>query len=146
MKNLSGTHLKHWLVATALMSIVACAAIVQNKNEGVTFAEKYVIFRPKAKISTADCENINQILKKYDTSLYKIQAYKSGKLIKSRGQLDENHIQNGIVSEVTNEAKSIAFTGCALMAGDSSTKQPIPTQRKEMLKSLKVILEKYNKR
>ena len=131
--------------------IVACAAIVQNKNGGVTFAEDYVIFRPPAKISAADCDNINRILKQYDTSLYKIQAYESGKLIKSRGQLNEADIQNGIVSEVTNEAKSLAFTGCAIMAGGrqgggSSTKQPVmPNQREKMLKRLKRILEKYNK-
>lgn len=113
MKNLSGTS-KYALVAVALVLIVGCKEI--NVTSGPTKPTCAQI-RPGWETSKKSCAEINQILAKYDQSLYRIQRFRKGKLVGERGTLNPSYIPDGTIGEVAKEAKDLKLTGCAIQAG-----------------------------
>jgi hypothetical protein len=130
----------------AVVFIVACATYAKSKS-GVEMGQYYAIIYPDAKLPDVNCDAVNRVLKKYDKSLYKIQTYKDGKLIKARGQLAEKYMRAGLVAEVTQKAQTTNFTGCAIQAGSrSTTLQTMVPQMDEMVNKLRPTLEKYNKK
>lgn len=109
-------------VLTAIVLIVfalLCATYAKNRS-GVELRKDYAIIYPRAHWGGNNCDELNQILQKYDKSLYKIQTYDKGKLVKAEGDLDESVIRHGLISEVTKEAEQMKFTGCAIQAGKMS--------------------------
>src|SRR5260370_2200380 len=99
--------------------IVACAAYAKSKS-GVEVRENYAIIYPQAQWSGNNCDELNRVLSKYNKSLYTIQTYREGKLVKTQGKLDESLMRRGLVSEVTRTAREMKFTGCAIEAGRSN--------------------------
>jgi hypothetical protein len=97
------------------------------------------------------------VLKKFDKSLYKIQEYKKGKLVRTHGTLSDDALREGFALEVAKEATATKLTGCALQAGlgnssthpkslGNSTTNPKACERsEELVERLKPILSKYNK-
>jgi hypothetical protein len=165
MRPLSAT-VKNLLVAATLIAVGGCCTLIKSMCN-VEFGKQYAAILPEAAVSESDCDALNQILKKRDKALYKIQTYQNGKLIKTRGALDERFIREGLVSEVATKAKTTGFTGCALQAGvveeavwkSSSTTKPPPqgfgrssTTKKlvdaaeDLVKEVRPILEKYNRK
>src|SRR4029077_17372918 len=99
MKNLSGT-VKYALVAVALFTIVGC-----NK--------KCAEVRPGWETSEKGCANIDQILAKYDKSLYRFQKFEKGEFLSEEGTLSPADMPAGTIEQVAKEAKDYKLTGCA---------------------------------
>ena len=103
MKNLSGT-IKYALVAVALFTIVGCE-------------KKYAEVKPGSEVSEKGCANIDQILAKYDKSLYRFHKFENGEFKSEEGTLSPADMPPGTISQVAEEAKNVKLTGCALQAG-----------------------------
>jgi hypothetical protein len=155
--------------------VVVCTAYAKSKS-GVEMGENYAIIYPQAQWSGNNCDELNRVLSKYDKSLYKIQTYKEGKLVKTQGKLEESVMRRGLVSEVTRTAQEMKFTGCAIEAGrsnlptramtkkargeeepspspspsaspgGSTTLQTLIPKIAEMAKKVQPVVDKYNKR
>jgi len=145
MKKLSGTY-KSILLPVLVVALFACAGLNGAKSGGIVYGKEYIVIRPAAQLSEDACDDIKGILPNYDKHLYRIQTYKTGKLKSEKGSLALNNIQGGLGSDVSKEAKSMGFTGCAVAFGDSTTFQNLMPAREDLLRKLKHILEKYNKK
>lgn len=152
--------LKYPLIAVTLVAIAACVTLTKKKV-GVEFGKSYVIVRPEAKVPLNELKALNATLKKYDKSLYKIQSFQNGRLIRTYGAMDEKFMRAGLSVEVAKQAALTDFTGCSLVAGTSSTRpgpsgptRPPPPpvkpvlewneQPEEMVKQLAPTLERFN--
>jgi hypothetical protein len=111
MKNLSGT-ISYVLAAVALFTIVGC-----KKN--------YAEVRPGWETSEKGCVNIDQILGKYDKSLYRFQKFENGEFVSESGTLSPDDMPPGRIDLVANEAKDHKLTGCAIQAGRCPKSSPL---------------------
>lgn len=99
MKRPSGT-VRFFLLAGITALALAVPAVAQDKGT-VTMEEKGIILHPGTKLSQADAKALNDVLKKYDKSLYRIDVYnKNGQKKKSLGQLSDVCLDSAVVSEV----------------------------------------------
>ena len=103
MKNLSGT-IKYAAVAVALFTIVGCE-------------KKYAEVKPGSEVSEKGCANIDQILAKYDKSLYRFHKFENGEFVSEEGTLSPADMPPGTINQVAEGAKNVKLTGCALQAG-----------------------------
>jgi hypothetical protein len=158
MKTLSGTLKYAFVPAVVLVFIVACAALVHT-NRGRVTIEKEGILLTGAKISDGDAHEINDILRKFDKSLYKIDVYKNGKLEERRGALRDVFVDKATASEAAKNATQPGFTRWTLQCGyDRSTIQSppptiratIPTKKnaesEDLVRRLTPIFQKYSQR
>jgi hypothetical protein len=126
MKSLSAT-VKFVVGAIGVaLFVVAYAAYAKSKSS-VEVGDNYAIIYPQAQWSGNNCDELSRVLSKYNKSLYKIQTYKDGKLVKTQGKLDESVMRRGLVSEVARRAEEMKFTGCAIEAGQSNL--PVPATK-----------------
>ena len=161
-----------WTVAAGM----AAPALAQKERSGVTMDEAHIVVHPITKISTEDTRAINNILEKYDKSLYKLAAYKDGKLKKTQGTLSDVNLDQAIASElpaaqakgesnktmqftnpqrhpgnITNPQKTAAVTNPQRSPGAPTNPQRHPSAAdekaaKELLERLKPILQKYSRK
>jgi hypothetical protein len=135
--------------------ILAVPAFAQQKGEQVTITESRVEIRPGTKISESDQKALNEVLKKYDKSLYKIETLKDGKVTgQAQGKLEDKHIDVTLAAEV-KQAKAAGASVQMEQVVDHPTSQPTvktvkiaveETKSKELIQALKPILEKYSKK
>jgi hypothetical protein len=169
MKNLPRT--LACLVLTAAIFLAAKVLVLaETKDDGndykhVMIAEEGVIIPLKAKVSKDDCTKMNQILQKYDKSLYKIEMYVKGESKHSRGTLSELCLDKRVYAQLTKDAQNSGLSDCTMQIGIKigpesgikigpesgikigPEKCPIDhAKAKELVKKLKPILEKYTKR
>ena len=113
MKNLSGT-IKYALVAVALLAIVGCK-------------KKYAEVRPGSEVSEKGCADIDQILAKYDKSLYRFHKFENGEFVSGseEGTLSPADMPPGTINQVAEQAKNVKLTGCALQAGRCPKSSPL---------------------
>jgi hypothetical protein len=137
--------------AFGIVAIVTTPVLGQEKNGTVTFEPYGIVMHPGTKISKSDEVKLNEILKKYDDRLYRIETYQNGKLIKKQGRLKEKelndvYITQEIVSEVAN-AKAAGLSVKTMCASSSDRKAPLRhlEKEKELIQELKPILQKYTK-
>jgi radical SAM superfamily enzyme YgiQ (UPF0313 family) len=137
--------------AFGIVTIVTMPVLGQEKNGTVTFEPYGIIMHPGTKISKPDEEKLNEILKKYDDRLYRIETYENGKLIKTQGrlkekELDDVYITQEIVSEVAN-AKAAGLSDSTVLFNSSDKQAPLRhiEKEKELIQELKPILQKYTK-
>jgi len=146
MKSLPRTW-KYFLGAVAIVSIVACATIMPGR-------ETHIAIRPEMNVKNKECDEINAVLAKFDKTLYKIQTYKAGNLVRTRGELPEKYTEPGLTAKITEELKANKFTGCTVQGGvfSGSSTRPSPTpapppravaESKELIERLRPILDKY---
>ena len=159
-----------WAVAAGM----AVPALAQKERSGVTMDEAHIVVHPITKISMEDTREINNILEKYDKSLYKLAAYKDGKLKKTQGTLSDVNLDQAIASEllaaqakgesnktmqftnpqrgnITNPQKAAAVTNPQRSPGAPTNPQrnSSPADEKaakELLERLKPILQKYSRK
>jgi hypothetical protein len=136
MKTLSGT-IKYALVTVALFTIVGC------KKKCAEVAE----VRPGYETSEKGCANIDQILAKYDKSLYRFQKFENGEFRSEEGTLSPEDMPPGTIDSVTKEAKVHKLTGCAIQAGrcvethGSSSTAPMAVKKMTDLWKLEQVLK-----
>jgi hypothetical protein len=69
---------------------------------------------PGTQISKADQDAMNQILNKYDKSLYRIETYENGKLKKTQGKLTDVVTDKQLASQIAANVKRTGFTQYAV--------------------------------
>jgi hypothetical protein len=112
MKNLSPT-IKYVALTTVLVASIIILSCVGQKTQSssrskVTIQENGILIRPGTKLSESDDKAMNDILKNYDKSLYKIQTYEKGQLKRTQGSLRNVFIDKATASAA---AKAMAETG-----------------------------------
>lgn len=95
-------HVGRLVVTISSALILALPALGQEKTGKVTIGEDHIVVHPFTKISGGDMKAINDVLKKYDKSFYKLDTYQNGKLQKTVGQLSDIYIDQAIKSELAN--------------------------------------------
>jgi hypothetical protein len=89
-----------FVLTASTICILTVPAFAEEKSGAVTIEEKGIILHPGTKISQSDAKALNEVLKKYDKSLYKIDIYRNGEKKKSRGQLSDVCLDRTVVAEV----------------------------------------------
>lgn len=115
MKTLPGA-LKYLAAAVALLcGIIAfsCAYLQKGSAKKIAVKEHGIEIHPAAEVSQSDQNAMNNILRHYHKSLYKIQTYKNGKLESSRGGLSNVFIDKTLTSEIAQKAEA-GFSYCVM--------------------------------
>lgn len=120
--------------AVAILCILAAPAFAQSTTgvdtrtrptQEVTIEKDGILIHPGAKISKSDQNALNDILTKYNKSLYKIETYKNGKLKKTQGQLSDVYIDKTIASEAA-DAKATGVSDRTLQIITPANPQQAP--------------------
>jgi hypothetical protein len=146
----SSAPLKCALVALGIVLTITLVGFAAESKGYVTFQENAVLI-PGTDISPADQKDLNNILKKYDKSLYKIETYEKGRLVKTQGSLSDVILKDTKASQFTTSAKKHAITGWSLQIGlDVNQHMPTPPARsngsgssEELVARVTKILSKY---
>jgi len=134
--------------------ILAVPAFAQQKGKQVTITDSRIEIRPGTKISESDQKALNEVLKKYDKSLYKIETLKDGKVTGAQGKLEDKHVDVTLAAEV-KQGKAAGASVQTEQVVDHPTREPTvktvkiaveETKSKELIQALKPILEKYSKK
>jgi hypothetical protein len=96
----------------------------------VEIKDNYILIHPGAKLSKADAAALNSVLKKYDKSLYKIEVYQKGKVVKTVGSLSDMRIDQKTAADLT-EAKTKGLSERAIQliapSGPQAPTGPVPS-------------------
>jgi hypothetical protein len=106
MKRRSGTAVGLCVLAAGALLSLAAASVKQEKSGKVEIKEDVILIHPGTKISKTDAIALNGVLRKYDKSLYKIEAYRNGKSKKKLGELNDMLIDRIIASELASAKES----------------------------------------
>src|SRR6202040_4384346 len=93
------------LASFTCLTATGLAAEEKSGQAGKTeIKDDFIVVHPGTKLSKADAVALNDVLKHYDKSLYKIEIYKNGKVTKTMGTLNDMYIDQKTVADF-NEAK-----------------------------------------
>ena len=97
---------RFFMLAGGIALVLPVASFAQEKGGKVTIEENAIILHPGTQLSKTDAQALNEALKKYDKSLYKIDIYKNGQKKKSLGQLSDVCLDRTVVAEVAQTTGS----------------------------------------
>jgi hypothetical protein len=97
--------LTYVVLGVIIALIVVACAITQKHGPGVSVHETYVEIYPGTKISSADQKALDAVLENFDKSMYKIKTYDGGKLVKTRGSLEDARIDQTLVADAINASQ-----------------------------------------
>jgi hypothetical protein len=124
MKRLPGLWARHWrsiaLVGIATILLTQLPALMNAAKPGrkatatqatatqatVTIEDNMILLHPGTKLTKPDRQELNQILRTYNKSLFKVETYKDGKVTRTQGQLSEALIDKTIAAEATQAKAS----------------------------------------
>src|SRR5882724_7641472 len=106
MKRRSGTAVGLCVLAAGGLLSLAVASVKQEKSGKIEIKEDVILIHPGSKISKSDTTALNEVLRKYDKSLYKIETYRNGKSKKKLGELSDMLIDQAVASEVASAKES----------------------------------------
>lgn len=141
--------------AFGTVMVLAIPAFAGEKNQNVTIEKHGIVIHPGTKISGSDEKALNDVLGKYDKSLYRVETYKKGKLTKTVGELQDMYIDKKTASEVANaKAAGTSDSTVTFVSGPiQRTQKPPPRgvragkkEADELIAQLKPILAKYSKK
>jgi hypothetical protein len=137
MKNRLGTRLL--VILTSLTTIIfAAAGFAEEKAGKVEIKDKFILVHPGTKLSKADAKALNDVLKKYNKSLSKIETYKDGKVTRTQGTLSDMYLDQTTVAELA-QAKSSGQSERAIQliapAGPQMRSSPMPAGPQKMSSS-----------
>ena len=88
------------LAGGAALALGACATLGLMQG-GVCLQEAYIAIHPGTNISPEDERQLDQILRQYKSSLYKIKKTENGQMT-TRGRLKDVYIKQDLLAEVAN--------------------------------------------
>jgi len=94
------------LIVLASLAAFAATGLAQGKPGKVEIKNDFIVVHPGTKLSRADAQALNDVLKKYDKALYKIQIYKNGKVTKTLGTLNDMYIDQKAVADLAQAKTS----------------------------------------
>ena len=101
----------------------------------VVIKDDVILIHPGTKLTEADRKDLNDTLSSYDKSLYKIETYKGGRLMRTMGQLSDVLVDQALVSEAADAAAKgdssrtlqvIAATMSQRLVGTTTNPQQTP--------------------
>ena len=97
-----------------VMWIVVACRTTQNYNVKKAVIENDAIVLNAVTLSQSDEAAMNQILKQYDKSLYRVETYDKAHRTMTRGSLDKMWIENEVASKAVERAKQEGFSQYAV--------------------------------
>jgi hypothetical protein len=132
MKNLPRT-IGYILPVIALVAgivVFSCADNIHSTGarSKVTIQESGILIRPGTQLSEGDQKAMNDILKNYDKSLYKIQTYENGQLKRTQGKLSNMYIDKATASEAAKAMTEKGSSQYVIQIGylDKTHQSPTP--------------------
>jgi hypothetical protein len=127
------------VILTSLTTIIfAAAGFAEEKAGKVEIKDKFILVHPGTKLSKADAKALNDVLKKYNKSLSKIETYKDGKVTRTQGTLSDMYLDQTTVAELA-QAKSSGQSERAIQliapAGPQIRSSPMPAGPQKMSSS-----------
>src|ERR1043166_647031 len=95
------------------VQLPALCLAAESGTQAVTIKDDVILLHPGTKLSKTDRKKLNEILSKFDKSLYKVEHYKDGKLTRTLGQLSDALIDKTIPAEAA-EAKASGYSHATL--------------------------------
>jgi hypothetical protein len=142
------THLHLGKIVSLISAIslsIANRGFAEDKGTGgVTITKNDIIMHAGTKLSKDDEKALNDVLKKYDKTLYRVEKLQNGKLKKSIGELK---IEGQVASEL-DKAKITGSTDSTVtfVTGSNPSVQAVRPDAQRLIQELKPIVEKYSKR
>jgi hypothetical protein len=96
----------------------------ESATQAITIKDDVILLHPGTTLSKPDRKKLNEILSKFDKSLYKIEHYKDGKVTRTLGQLSDALIDKTIAAEAT-EAKARGNSHATLQIIAAATSEQI---------------------
>ncbi len=93
------------LVVLASLTAFTATGLAQGKSGKVEITNDFIVVHPGTKLSKADAKALDDVLKKFDKSLYKIQVYKDGQVTQTMGTLSDMQIDQKASADLA-DAKS----------------------------------------
>ena len=90
MKNRAGVGVV--LVVIATLTVLTTMGLAQGTSGKVEIKTDSILIHPSTKLSAADAQALDNVLQKYDKSLYKIVTYQNGQVTKTQGTLNDMQI------------------------------------------------------
>lgn len=87
------------------VQLPALCLAAESGTQAVTIKDDVILLHPGTKLSKPDRKKLNEILSKFDKSLYKVEHLKDGKVTRTLGQLSDALIDKTIAAEAA-EAKA----------------------------------------
>ena len=103
-------------VAVAGLLISSCRTLEQRKSSPVVI-EQYGILIPGTKISKADEEEMNKILRAFDKKLYRVATYENTKRIGVIGSLEDMVMAKEAMSQIAANVSQAGFTRSSIQIG-----------------------------
>ncbi|PYK57525.1 MAG: hypothetical protein DME43_14950 [Verrucomicrobia bacterium] len=132
MKNLPRTigYVLPLIALGAGIVVFSCADKIHSTGAAgkVTIQQSGILIRPGTQLSEGDQTAMNEILKSYDKSLYKIQTYENGQLKKTQGKLSDMYIDKATASEAAKAMTEKGSTQYVIQIGflDKTHQSPTP--------------------
>ena len=105
------------LVVAALVSCQGVGRQSAAARPNAIKVDEHSVLIPGTAISEDDQAAVNNIFKKYDSSLYRIAVYENGSLKKQLGKMSEMQI-GAIASEYSKNAKASGLSNWAMKIGN----------------------------
>lgn len=94
------------LVVVLALTGLTASALAEEKSGKVEIKNDFIVVHPGTKLSKADVQALNKVLKQYDKSLYKIKIYKNGKVTRTVGTLNDMYIDQRAVADLAQATTS----------------------------------------
>ncbi len=110
--------------------VFSCADNIHSTGakSKVTIQQNGILIRPGTQLSEDDQKAMNEILKSYDKSLYKLQTYENGQLKKTQGKLSDIYIDKATASQAAKAMTEKGSTQYVIQIGFlNKTHVPSPT-------------------
>ena len=141
MKNLPRTigYVLPLIALGAGIVVFSCADKIHSTGAAgkVTIQQSGILIRPGTQLSEGDQTAMNEILKSYDKSLYKIQTYENGQLKKTQGKLSDIYIDKATASEAAKAMTEKGSTQYVIQIGFLD-KTHVPSRRRCTLSPTKL--------
>src|SRR5437868_11772533 len=98
------TPIRTVFVLLSLVALVSSATAASKAK--VEIQSEFIVVHPGTKLSKDDAKALNEVLKKYDKSLYKIEVYNDGKVTKTLGSLSDMQIDQKVSAELADAMKN----------------------------------------
>ena len=77
-----------------------------DPNAKVEIQSQFILVHPGTTLTVQDVKALNDVLQKFDKSLYKIEVYHDGKVINPRGTLSDMKIDQKVAAELADAKKN----------------------------------------
>ena len=136
-------------VAT-LLGMGACAVILSCVTNGghpkgtVEVTPNGILIHPTIQLSAADVQSLDNTLKNFNKSLYKIVTLQKGRVTQNSGRLADAETDATLKSEVANAERTVDVYTEQFVLHIQSVAVMGTRESKELIKSVQPILDKYH--